>query len=759
MRASIAIVVGLLLLVACAPASAAPLQAGVARADVTPPTGFYTMGYVRSDSVARGQHTRLFARAIVLRSGGRKLALVTTDLGFTPGGMVQEVAQRLARRGFNERNLIISASHTHTAPSGYANFQSDNFVAPTRGTPTEFKTAGDRRLYGFLVKRVAVAIERADRRLGPARAGWGTTTLTGVTDNRSLEAHLANHGLDLPYGTGRLSQDPGGYEHTIDPQVDVLRVDRVARVRRRGRVVRRRIPMGAWLNFADHGTVNPYNFTVYSGDHHGPASRIFERAVRRAGRVPRGREVVGAYGNADAGDMTAALRGRGPAFAEKVGRAEAGAMLRAWRQAGRRMAGAPRVDVRWTRSCFCGRTVSGGRVDSVPAMGSPFFTGSEEGRGPLFEQTGVNHEGHRLPVGVGPQGRKIETVGPPVAEFPTAVPLMVVRVGTGAIATIPGEMSAEMGKWTRVAVQAALRPAGVSNVSLAGYSNEFLHYFVTPEEYDQQHYEGGSTLFGKYTSNLIRDDLALLGTALARGTGAPAPYDFDPRHGFLPDFTPYGNGTAGGRLEAQPPQRVQRMQRAVFKWAGAARGLDRPIDRPFVTVQRRVTVRTGGRRRGGRRGGRRRPEGTPVFTGRVRIKRRWRAVANDLGLQILWRVDEDGRYQAYWQVPRGARLGRYRFVVTANRYTLRSRPFRVGPSTQLRVRALGSGRYRLDYPPVEMLQTLTARPASADGGRVRAQRARAIVRRRVSRGGVFRLPAGATVPKGAARDRFGNRNG
>src|SRR4051794_38153990 len=112
-------------LVACAllllptSASAAALQAGVGRSDVTPPTGFYTMGYVRSDAVARGQHTRLYARAIVLRQGGRKLALVATDLGFTAGGMTFEVATKLAAHGFDERNIVISASHTHSGrPAG-----------------------------------------------------------------------------------------------------------------------------------------------------------------------------------------------------------------------------------------------------------------------------------------------------------------------------------------------------------------------------------------------------------------------------------------------------------------------------------------------------------------------------------------------------------------------------------------------------------------------------------------------------------------
>src|SRR3954453_6236463 len=572
-------------LVACAllllptSASAATLQAGVGRSDVTPPTGFYTMGYVRSDAVARGQHTRLFARAIVLREGNRKLALVATDLGFIPGGLLADVAAQVSKRGFSERNVIVSASHTHSAPAGYANYQSDNFVAPTAGTPTEFKTAGDPQLYGFLVKRVALAIVRADRRLGPARAGWGAAALAGVTDNRSLEAHLANFGYDLPYGRGRVDQDPRGYIGTIDPQVDVLRVDRVA-------AGGRSVPLGAWLDFADHGTVNPFTFGVYNADHHGPASRIFEREVRRIGRVPRGREVVGAYGNGDAGDMTAGFRGRGPAFAEDVGRAEANAMLRAWRQAGRRMTRSPAFEMRWTRTCFCGRVATGGAVADSPAMGFPFFTGSEENRGPLYDEDHVNHEGDRLPADAGPQGRKIIAIGPPAADFPRAMPLLVVRLGDRAIATIPGEMTVEMGRRTRAAVLAALAPAGVRSVALAGYANEFMHYFVTPEEYDMQHYEGDSTLFGRYSSNLLMDDLAGLAGDIAAGRAAPAAVDIDPRNGLVPDYTPYGTGSARGAVAAHPARSVARLRRAGFSWQGGERGLDRPFDRAFVAVER-----------------------------------------------------------------------------------------------------------------------------------------------------------------------------
>jgi hypothetical protein len=683
------------------------------------------MGYVRSDSVAQGQHTRLWARAIVLREGTRKVALVATDLGFTPGGLITEVAKRVKARGFDETSILVSASHTHSGPAGYANFGSDNFIAPTMGQPTTFSLATDARLYGFLVERISDAVARADDDLGPARVGWGETTLLGVTQNRSLEAHLANFGLDLAYGEGRVDQDPRGYAGTIDPQVDVLRVDK-----RRGR---RFVPAGAWLNFANHGTVDPYTLGLYSADHHGHASRIFERGVRRAGHVPRSAEVVAAYGNGDAGDMSAALGRRGPAKSDEVGRAEALAMLRAWRSAARHMSSNPPFDLRWTRVCFCGQVAGGGAVATSPSVGAPFLTGSEEGRGPLFDVTHVNQEGLRLPLDVGAQGRKVQALGPPVATFPQVVPLMVVRVGDGMLASIPGEMSVEMGRRTRDAVMAAARPLGTRQVALTGYANEYLHYFTTPEEYEWQAYEGGSTLFGRFSSNVLRDGLADLAGRIASGRPAPAAVPFDPRNGVTPDTTPYTAGADAGHARSQPGD-VRRLGFATFRWSGGVRGLDRPLDRAFVRVERK------------RKGG-------------------WRTVTDDLGLEIEWRVDDQGNYSAQWQVPLSAAVGTYRLVVTARRYELASSAFSVSEVDRLHLRVMttgtGTATLALDYPPVDDAHDLTSHAASASSGRIRVTGSRRMWTVR-GRGGRFvvRLPGGGRVriAAGAARDRSGNRN-
>src|SRR5947208_4403180 len=87
--------------IAAAPAPAkATIRVGVGRADITPPTGYYMMGWVRSDALIQGQNTRLWARVIVLQQGSRKVALVAEDLNGIPGGMMAAAARLDRDLGF-----------------------------------------------------------------------------------------------------------------------------------------------------------------------------------------------------------------------------------------------------------------------------------------------------------------------------------------------------------------------------------------------------------------------------------------------------------------------------------------------------------------------------------------------------------------------------------------------------------------------------------------------------------------------------------
>lgn len=708
-------------------AQADGLRAGAGRADVTPPTGFYMFGWVRSDAQAEGQLTRLFARTIVLERGGRKVALVSADLGAVPNGLVVDAAERLASRGFSEENVIVSASHTHSAPSGYFNYPAFNTVAPTDTTATEFEAAppADPQLYSFLVRRLATSIRRADRDLGPAVAGWGSTRLLHTTENRSIEAHLANHGIIREVGEGSVALDPGGYAHTISPQVEALRVDKL--------VGGRRVPIGMWSTFADHGTVVKPTFPFYNADHHAAAARVAEAAIRRRGRVPRTQEVVNSYGNSDEGDITAGLEYSGPAGAHEVGREEARAMLGAWRRAGRALNRSPKLRVRWTRACFCGRDTAIGAVDDRAVVGLPFLTGSEENRGPLYDETGVPLEGYRLPADTGPQGAKVQTVQDSGGQFPTAVPLTAVQVADRAIVTVPGEMSSGMGRRLRTAMLAAGRGAGIRRVVVSGLANDFLQYFTTPEEYGRQHYEGGTMLFGEAAGVFVQERLAELVRAIAIGAPAPAPDPFDPRNGVSDEAARYPRGAAVASVVAQP-EPAPRLGHAIFDWSGGERGFDRPLDRAFVAVQRRT------------------PNG-------------WRRVDSDLGLRIQWLVSDDGQYRARWEPPVAARTGRHRFVVTANRYRLRSKGFSLRRSRELNARLVRSGGGRavieLRYPRAVEDEDLTWRPRRAVIAAVPSVRGAQATLRNGGRRLLVEGRAGRTVTvrRGALRDRHGNVNG
>jgi len=656
------------LVTSSAHAASPTLRAGVGRADITPPTGYVLGGWTRADRTGQGVHTRLYASAMVLQRGDQKVALVSVDLFAAPGGMVKEAAERNAARGFSEENVLVQASHTHAGPGGFANFPTYNTVAPSTQTVDRPETfvelldppPADRQLYTFLVERIAEAIRQADADLAPAAAGWGEARLTGLTKNRSLEAHLNDHGIVREPGEGDPGEDPEGRIHTIDPEVNVLRVDRLerqrvrcARGRRRGerRCTRTvRMPLGAWSTFANHGTVNPSTYEVYNQDHHGPANRRFEALVRKhERRVLDGDDlVVNVYGNGNAGDQSAGLDGQGPEVAERVGRAEGRAMYAAWRGAEDDLRRRPDLDRRWTRVCFCGQdTESGGPVADSPRVGAPFLTGSEEGRGPLFDVTGVPLEGVRNPAGFDAHGHKAGLPGLTSNDsVPRAVPLMTLRVGSRIIASMPGEPTVEVGRRIRGAVMGEARDDGVERVVVAGYANEFLQYFTTPEEYDRQHYEGASMLYGRMAAALLREQLGELAGRMVRGEPAQAAHPFDPRNGLRADAPPFPGGAAQGSTERQPESTAAPGGMATFGWRGAPRGLDRPLDRAFLVVERRT--RAG-----------------------------WRRSADDLGLELVWRVDPEGGYTAHWTVPADAYSGRYRIRVEAQRYVLTSEPFTV----------------------------------------------------------------------------------
>src|SRR3954454_16156516 len=714
------------ILVAAPTAGAATLRAGAGQADITPPqTGDYPGGWTRADRMAQGQSSRLYANTLVLQRGGQKVALVAAELFAIPAGMQEDIARRVSPLGFDRTTVLLQASHTHSGPGGFFPNATYNTAAPSLETATDpfsfvrllNPAPADVQLYTFLVDRIAASIRRADADRAPAAAGWGHTTLPGVTQNRSIEAHLADHDIHVATGSGTPEMDPDGVNDTIDPDVDVLRVDKVKRGRR--------IPIGAGWNFADHGTVIHSEWRAYSGDHHAAAWRVFTKLVRRHAHAPPRQTIVNVYANADEGDQTAGIAHVGPAAADWVGTQEALAMVRAWRAAERHLTRTPVFDLRWTRTCFCGRDTATGKVDTQGREGMGFLTGSEEERGPLYDVTHVSFEGRTAPLDDPVQVDKY--VIPGAGNPPAAVPIGVIRIGDHALAAVPGEATKEAGLRIKQALVDAMKGGGVRGAVIAGLAGDYVQYVTTREEYGQQSYEGASTLYGKNEGTFFVEQFADLGRRLVTGQAAPDPHPFDPSYGIKPNGDPYPAGADHGAALSQPVSQVERLGHPSFAWRGAPSGHDLPADRAFVSAQRRD-----------RRG-------------------RWHTADTDLGLDFVWRVDGQGRYDATWEVPLTVPAGTYRFRVTAARYALNSHAFRVVPATSL-VPVDRDGAVRLTYPEPVVNVDLTARPAAANGGSVTYVLGgkRHTIRHR--RGTAFRVPAGAAIAAGGARDRYGNRN-
>jgi hypothetical protein len=115
---------------------------------------------------------------------------------------------------------------------------------------------------------------------------------------------------------------------------------------------------------------------------------------------------------------------------------------------------------------------------------------------------------------------------------PTILPLQILKIGQFIVAGFPGEVTTMAGRRLRETLMTALSPVG-KHVVLAAYANDYSQYVTTKEEYDMQHYEGASTLFGPFTLMAYQQELRKLAIALRTGApvepGPPPPEVSSPR--------------------------------------------------------------------------------------------------------------------------------------------------------------------------------------------------------------------------------------
>lgn len=177
-------------------------RAGCAQQVITPPLGVGLAGYFH-ERVATSVRDDLYARALVLESGGAHLAMISCDL-IAPDEAVTRAARELieTETGIPGDCVLICATHTHTGPE----LRSDHAVPPA----TEW-VAGLPRL-------LADAVKAARDDLFAASLRPGTTEATGYSFNRLFRMR---DGTEV---FGRRQGEAVGVAGPVDPELQTLSV-------------------------------------------------------------------------------------------------------------------------------------------------------------------------------------------------------------------------------------------------------------------------------------------------------------------------------------------------------------------------------------------------------------------------------------------------------------------------------------------------------------------------------------------------------
>ena len=159
-------------------------RAGVAEVDVNPLQYPVRVNGMVEEREATSAADTLMSRALVLDDGKVRLAIVVVDNLMLPRKLLDEVKQIASQQTkIPSDRILISATHTHSAPSAMA-------CLGSRVDPAYAE---------FLPGRIVSSIVEAEKRLQPARAGW-----TVVTD----EKH--NHCRRWIFRPDRMMTDPFG---------------------------------------------------------------------------------------------------------------------------------------------------------------------------------------------------------------------------------------------------------------------------------------------------------------------------------------------------------------------------------------------------------------------------------------------------------------------------------------------------------------------------------------------------------------------
>ncbi|CAM1345149.1 neutral/alkaline non-lysosomal ceramidase N-terminal domain-containing protein [Tenacibaculum amylolyticum] len=481
----------------------------------------------------KGIKDRQYARAYIIKdSNQNSVVFVSIDKGATFQSVNLAVLNKLNTiygNLYNDTNVVISATHTHSSPGGYSHY--DLYNVSTGGF---FKTNFD-----ILVNGIINAIKQAHNNLSPGRIYINKGHLTNASINRSLVAY-------------NLNKDASDFS-SIDDEMTVLKFVQG----------NKEVGMISW--FGVHPTSLTKKYKYCSGDNKGHASLKFER-LKHSSYGKGEHTFVAAFPNTNPGDMSPNLNlpapgdhyseATGPGSNEEesveiIGNRQYHKALELYNNATEQLRGSVKAVSRYSdfSSIIIDPKYTDGNYQSTckAALGISFRAGAEDGR------SGIEIEGRtRSNPNSGPAVDRCHMEKPIDPLFfigsndsnprtPKILPTSILKIGQLAILAAPGEFTVMSGRRTKATV-AEHTNLGLQHLVFAGYSDAYAGYVTTREEYASQQYEGASTHFGPWTLAAYRQQFDKLAQQLANSNANPwsNPEPTPPQKSFLGlDKTPF----------------------------------------------------------------------------------------------------------------------------------------------------------------------------------------------------------------------------
>ena len=546
------------------------LLVGVGKADITAyKKGVGMLGYGLYHHIMLGVETPLYSRAFVIddQTAKKKCVIINCELAFiTPSlkrGVLKELAIYHSDLGYMDHNLLLSAQHTHCAPTGYSFHGLYNMNGP--GFIPE--------IYKKIVDGIVESILLAEKAKVEGKIQLGTGSFSPeipVSFNRSIRSYNQNPEVKtkLTYEERHLA---------VDREMTLLKI-----------VDSKGLELGSINWFAVHTTNLPNTFTKLCSDNKGFAATYMEDLIRA-----KNPNYIAAFAQGACGDVSARYK-INPKLPFQRGKYEGKYSndLESSKYNGQlQFEKALEISEGITEINSCGDVIDSGlmyvdfaninvlpefaegRTDALTGpscLGVSFLEGSKmdgPGMPPIlgFFARGMARfvklwdkmkllflksekwkqrlkrqwkaQGNK-DVAVEPGNRRMfgtrnvhRFILPGFADelirnlkiygrkgalknkpwTPQILPLQIVKIGNLAIVAIPFEITTIASFRLKKTVEdILLGKNGYEKVLLAPYANAYSGYITTFEEYQLQDYEGGHNVFGQWSLNALQQQITIL---------------------------------------------------------------------------------------------------------------------------------------------------------------------------------------------------------------------------------------------------------